>query len=270
MASLNMKMKKRDNYGAEPDKKKLAMAGIRHQLLLLLRRRHRLFPLVSAFSGCLLLLLLFSLSFPPVIHRSPLGRKNQVAVESKLLVPVLLDKTSQTGRYLLIATSGGLNQQRTGIIDAVVAAYILNATLVIPKLDQNSYWKDISNFEEIFDADWFISHLSKDVKIIKELPKGEESRLIGLQSIRVPRKCTPSCYLQRVLPLLKKKHVVQLSKFDYRLANQLDTELQKLRCRVNYHAVRYTQTINKMGQILVDRMRTKAKHFVALHLRYHK
>lgn len=64
--------------------------------------------------------------------------------------------------------------------------------------------------------------------------------------------------------------VVQLSKFDYRLANQLDTELQKLRCRVNYHAVRYTETINKMGQILVDRMRTKAKHFVALHLRYHK
>ncbi|KAF2551592.1 hypothetical protein F2Q68_00038144 [Brassica cretica] len=268
MASLNMKMKKRDNYGAEPDKKKLAMAGIRHQLLLLLRRRHRLFPLVSAFSGCLLLLLLFSFSFPPVIHRSPLGRKNQVAVEFKLLVPVLLDKRSQTGRYLLIATSGGLNQQRTGIIDAVVAAYILNATLVIPKLDQNSYWKDISNFEEIFDVDWFISHLSKDVKIIKELPKGEESSLIGLQSIRVPRKCTPSCYLQRVLPLLKKKHVVQLSKFDYRLANQLDTELQKLRCRVNYHAVRYTQTINKMSQILVDRMRTKAKHFVALHLRF--
>ena len=73
MASLNMKMKKRDNYGAEPDKKKLAMAGIRHQLLLLLRRRHRLFPLVSAFSGCLLLLLLFSFSFPPVIHHSPLG-----------------------------------------------------------------------------------------------------------------------------------------------------------------------------------------------------
>lgn len=62
--------------------------------------------------------------------------------------------------------------------------------------------------------------------------------------------------------------VVQLSKFDYRLSNELDPELQKLRCRVNYHALRYTGSINRMGQLLVNRMRSKAKHFVALHLRF--
>lgn len=28
------------------------------------------------------------------------------------------------------------------ITDGVVAAYILNATLIVPKLDQKSYWKD--------------------------------------------------------------------------------------------------------------------------------
>ncbi|XWS20861.1 hypothetical protein CRYUN_Cryun30bG0005300 [Craigia yunnanensis] len=74
-------------------------------------------------------------------------------------------------RYLAISTSGGLNQQRTGITDAIVAARILNATLVVPKLDQKSFWKDASNLSEIFDFDWFITFLSKDVKIIKQLPK---------------------------------------------------------------------------------------------------
>lgn len=133
------------------------------------------------------------------------------------------------------------------ITDAVVAARILNATLVIPKLDQKSFWKDsrwvlgifhfgcfvqsvvltallpllewvkhfvhwfmvlfCSNFSEIFDVDWFIHFLSKDVKIIKELPKKNGNFVGTPYSMRVPRKCTPKCYQTRVVPALLKKHV---------------------------------------------------------------
>ncbi|ONK64282.1 uncharacterized protein A4U43_C07F24050 [Asparagus officinalis] len=171
-------------------------------------------------------------------------------------------------RYLVIATSGGLNQQRTGIVDAVVAARILNATLIVPKLDQKSFWKDASNFAEIFDVGWFISFLKKDVKILKELPRKGGKVIRAPYNMRVPRKCTPRCYQTRVLPVLLKKHAVQLSKFDYRLANRLQTDLQKLRCRVNYHALRFTSQIRKMGEILVGRMRARSKHFIALHLRF--
>lgn len=60
---------------------------------------------------------------------------------------------------------------------------------------------------------------------------------------------------------------VRLRKFDYRLSNQLETDLQKLRCRVNYHALKFTDPILEMGRKLVERMRNKSKHFVALHLR---
>lgn len=49
---------------------------------------------------------------------------------------------TEPNRFLMIVTSGGLNQQRTGITDAVVAAYLLNSTLVVPKLDNRSYWRD--------------------------------------------------------------------------------------------------------------------------------
>ncbi|KAL6656428.1 hypothetical protein ACP70R_007254 [Stipagrostis hirtigluma subsp. patula] len=175
--------------------------------------------------------------------------------------------TTQPDRYLIVVTSGGLNQQRTGIIDAVVAARILNATLVVPKLDQTSFWKDSSNFSEIFDTDWFISFLAKDVKIIKEPPE-KGGKVMRPYKMRVPRKCTPRCYLNRVLPALLKKHVIRMTKYDYRLSNKLDTDLQKLRCRVNYHALKFTDPIQELGEKLVQRMREKSRHFIALHLRF--
>lgn len=62
--------------------------------------------------------------------------------------------------------------------------------------------------------------------------------------------------------------VLQLTKFDYRLSSNLDDELQKLRCRVNYHALKFTKSINELGQKLVMRMRQMAKRFVAVHLRF--
>ncbi|KAF5477524.1 hypothetical protein F2P56_004157 [Juglans regia] len=171
--------------------------------------------------------------------------------------------------YLLIATSGGLNQQRTGITDAVVVARILNATLVVPELDHHSYWKDNSDFISIFDVDWFISSLAKDVTIVKRVPdKVMRSMEKPPYSMRVPRKSAPEYYLDQVLPLLLKRRVVQLTKFDYRLANNLDEELQKLRCRVNYRALRFTKPIKGLGQKLVLRMQEMAKRFIAVHLRF--
>lgn len=171
--------------------------------------------------------------------------------------------------YLLIATSGGLNQQRTGITDAVVVARILNATLVVPELDHHSFWKDDSNFVDIFDVNWFISSLAKDVTIVKRVPdKVMRSMDKPPYTMRVPRKSAPDYYLDQVLPILSRRRVLQLTKFDYRLANDLDEDLQKLRCRVNYHALRFTKPIQERGHKLVLRMRKMATRFIAVHLRF--
>ncbi|KAK6787045.1 hypothetical protein RDI58_015570 [Solanum bulbocastanum] len=110
--------------------------------------------------------------------------------------------------YLLIATSGGLNQQRTGITDAVVVARILNATLVVPELDHHSFWKDDSDFLDIFDVKWFISYLAKDVTVVKRVPE-KVMRLMGKPpyTMRVPRKSEPEYYLDQVLPVLLRRRV---------------------------------------------------------------
>ncbi|KAJ0076941.1 hypothetical protein Patl1_35681 [Pistacia atlantica] len=97
--------------------------------------------------------------------------------------------------------------------------------------------------------------------------------------MRVPRKCSPEFYESHVLPVLNKKHAeapticffflagVQLTKFDYRLSNNLDSDMQKLRCRVNYHALRFTDSILETSNLLVERMRMKNKHFIALEVK---
>ncbi|XP_019438094.1 PREDICTED: uncharacterized protein At1g04910-like isoform X2 [Lupinus angustifolius] len=262
------------------------------------RRRHHylqrfrlMLPLISAVAGALLFLFaLLSILAPSPVETDHIHhrRSNSPSVGGKLDRDVWTSRNSEhfygcsnssskfqkaqvvtkPDRYLLIATSGGLNQQRTGIVDAVVVARILNATLVVPKLDQRSFWKDSSNFSEIFDVDWFISYLSKDVKVIKQLPPRKGGKMLSAHSMRVPRKCNERCYINRILPVLLKKHAIQLNKFDYRLANKLDTEYQKMRCRVNYHALKFTNPIRAMGEQLVHQMRMRSKHYIALHLRF--
>ncbi|XP_052152860.1 O-fucosyltransferase 29 isoform X1 [Oryza glaberrima] len=177
-------------------------------------------------------------------------------------------ENSSTG-YLLIGTSGGLNQQRIGITDAVVVARILNATLVVPELDHHSFWKDDSDFSDIFDVDWFISYLSKDVTIVKRIPYEVMMSMDKLPwTMRAPRKSMPDFYIDEVLPILMRRRALQLTKFDYRLTNELDEELQKLRCRVNFHALRFTNSIQTLGEKLVRKLRSMSSRYVAVHLRF--
>ncbi|OWM84010.1 hypothetical protein CDL15_Pgr004441 [Punica granatum] len=300
-------------------KKKREVSGSVHHLLLRAKLFHRcrlhgpitgLLPLISAVSGCLLLLfaLLSLLSPSPssghgrrhvslLRHHSSLssGRlRDELEAESISSPRAVFHVPSSGGSlsrdlwssrlssffhgcsnassrflnlFLVRKVTYGQILEYIWITDAVAAAYILNATLVVPKLDRKSFWKDASNFNDIFDVDWFISFLSKDVEIIKQLPE-KGGKAWTPHTMRVPRKCTPKCYQTRVLPVLNKKHAVQLGKFDYRLSNRLEKDLQKLRCRVNYHALKFTDSIRDMGKTLVERMRSKSNHFIALHLRF--
>ncbi|KAJ7958975.1 O-fucosyltransferase [Quillaja saponaria] len=177
--------------------------------------------------------------------------------------------TSMESRgYLLVHTNGGLNQMRAGICDMVAIARIINATLVIPELDKRSFWQDPSNFSDIFDEDHFINTLANDVKVIKKLPKELASVTRAIKHFR--SWSGMKYYENEIASLWDDYQVIRAAKSDARLANNnLPPDIQRLRCRVCYEALRFSPQIEKMGKLLVERMRSFGP-YIALHLRYEK
>ncbi|GAB4844997.1 O-fucosyltransferase 7 [Ancistrocladus abbreviatus] len=170
--------------------------------------------------------------------------------------------------YLLVHTNGGLNQMRAGICDMVAIARIINATLVIPKLDKQSFWQDSSNFKDVFDEDHFINALANDVKVIKKLP---EELATQPKAVKHFKSWSGLDYYQdKIATMWEDYRVIRAAKSDSRLANNnLPPDVQKLRCRACYGALRFSRKIETMGKLLVDRMRNYGR-YIALHLRYEK
>lgn len=174
--------------------------------------------------------------------------------------------------YLLVRCNGGLNQQRTAICNAVLAARIMNATLVLPDLDTNSFWHDKSGFSGIYDVDHFIKSLKNDVDIVRTLPgfhmvANKKKKLKPFQ-LRPPRDASPDWYQTVALGKMKEHGAVYLTPFSHRLAEEISNyEYQRLRCRVNFHALRFNKDVMKLSKLIVRRLRSEG-HFMAVHLRF--
>ncbi|KAJ0789935.1 putative GDP-fucose protein O-fucosyltransferase [Helianthus annuus] len=172
--------------------------------------------------------------------------------------------------YLLISCNGGLNQMRSAICDMVAIARYLNVTLIVPELDKTSFWADPSEFEDIFDVDHFITSLRDEVRILKQLPIRLKQKVeSGILHTMPPVSWSDiSYYHNQILPLIQRYKVLHLNRTDARLANSgQPVDLQKLRCRVNFSALRFTSQIEELGRRVVNLLR-KNGPFLVLHLRY--
>ncbi|PNY14607.1 DUF246 domain-containing protein at1g04910-like protein [Trifolium pratense] len=256
-------------------------------------------------------------------------------------VSICSSPPSKSNGYLRVRCNGGLNQQRTAISNAVLAARIMNATLVLPELDANSFWHDEScqisamadiggrfldfchgqfcegwrrhgailgyvvatcrpvwrdfgsrhglpstidntgshtfftflacGFHGIYDVEHFIRTLRFDVKIVESIPENEKNgkkKKIKAFQLRPPRDAPVSWYTTDALKKMKEHGAIYLTPFSHRLAEEIDNpEYQRLRCRVNYHALRFKPNIMKLSESIVEKLRAQGP-FMSIHLRF--
>jgi len=175
---------------------------------------------------------------------------------------------AQREKYVMVVVNGGLNQQKNQIVDAVVMARILGANLVLPFMQINQIWEDESEFGDIFDVEHFKTSLKDDVRIVSALP----SRLLMYRPTdekNIPLNASPRWLHAHYAKKMSQDGVLLLRSLDSRLTKDLPSDLQKLRCKVAFHALRFTAPIQELGDKLAARMWSQGS-YLAVHLRLEK
>ncbi|XP_021901152.1 uncharacterized protein At1g04910-like [Carica papaya] len=90
----------------------------------------------------------------------------------------------------------------------------------------------------------------------------------------IPKYAPAQFYIDNVLHRIKEKKIMALKPFVDRLGyDNVPPEINRLRCRVNYHALKFLPEIEQMADLLVSRMRNRtgsSNPYMALHLRFEK
>ncbi|XP_037493828.1 protein EMBRYO SAC DEVELOPMENT ARREST 30 isoform X2 [Jatropha curcas] len=144
-----------------------------------------------------------------------------------------------------------------------------------PEIQESLRSKGISNkfksFSYLYDEEQFIASLKKDVIIVKSLPENLKAarKRNEFPTFKPKSSSSPNFYIKEILPKLKKAKVIGLVLADGGCLQSILPpsmyELQRLRCRVAFHALQFRPEIQVLGHQIVERLRLRGQPFLAFH-----
>lgn len=186
-----------------------------------------------------------------------------------------LDPDGESNGFIYAKIFGGFANIRSSICDLVTISRLLNATLIIPEIQQSIRSKRISSkfksFSYLYNEEQFIASLANDVTIIKSLPENFKSsrKKNEFPTFKPRSSASLSFYNEEVLPTLKKTKVIGLLVSGGGCLQSIlppnMSEFQRLRCRVAFHALHFRPEIQMLGGRIVERLRAWGQPFLAFH-----
>ncbi|CAL0326764.1 unnamed protein product [Lupinus luteus] len=181
----------------------------------------------------------------------------------------------QSNGFIYAKVFGGFAKTRSSICDLVAISRLLNATLVIPEIQESTLSKGTSlkfkSFSYVYNEEEFIAYLKNDVIIVKTLPGSlmERRERNEFPTFKPKSSASPNFYIKEILPKLKKSKVIELIIANGGALQSIlppnMAEIQRLRCRIAFHALQFRPEIQMLGRQMVNKLRALGQPFLAYH-----
>ncbi|KAL9255936.1 MANNAN SYNTHESIS-RELATED 2-like protein [Drosera capensis] len=184
--------------------------------------------------------------------------------------PSLDDEAAQSKGFVTFSLTDGPEYHISQIADAVVVAKSLGATLVLPDI-RGSRLGDRRNFEEVYDAEKFVSSLDGVIKVVKKQPSKISRK--NLAVVRVPNRVTEEHIAENIKPIFSKMGNIRLATYFPSLNMKKSKEkssVDSLACLAMFGTLELQPEIRDAVDSMVDRLKTLSKsegRFVAVDLR---
>ncbi|KAG6522512.1 hypothetical protein ZIOFF_019652 [Zingiber officinale] len=185
-------------------------------------------------------------------------------------------EVQQSKGYITFSLTGGpehhISQGDKVITDAIVIVRYLDATLVLPDI-RGSELGQKRNFEDMYDADKFITSLNGVVKVVRELPAELTTETPAV--VKVPNRVSREYIVNNVEPIFQSKSYLRLAsvftKINLKGNGKPITDLDSTVCLAMFGSLEMKHEILEVADRMVERLkilsRNTGSQFISVDLR---